>query len=1777
MKTRIPRRDVLASMATLTVSGGLSVQAASAKMKNSQLLFSSPKGERGQSSLKGTLKKKGNMLIRQMITSSFILFMIMPVCVGKDFYISVSGNDNRPGTKEQPFATFAHARDQVRQWNQANATENISIWISAGEYRFSETLVFGLEDSAKPGQTITYAAMPGSTPVINSDVTIAGWHKLNEFPEGLPDEAKGRIWVATVPESASHLKTVYHSKGMLPRASTEAIAHQRTGRRGRSGTDEYYKTIPFLKGTTEELFNPQNAEISVIPVSPWTMNILPVDSVDDATGMVYLGAYSTYALARPWMSLKTLWVENTFVGLDEPGEWVFDASEKLLYYWPVDNKKPGNDIVVPQLIEMIRIEGQIDYNGSTDTPVKGLNFKGITFTHGNRFESAGRTGLGLQHDWERFDESTALIRFRGAENCRVENCIFIHSGGAGIRLDLHAQNIKIINNEFSELGGGGVLLVGYGPGTKDVNKNNEISNNLIHHIGRLWWHSIGIFAWQSGNNLISHNSIHHVPYTAIAVTGRIRWDRSGVSECSKTIRWAETADFTGRESWEEREQFLHGRKNIIENNDIHHVMGATSDEKGATVWYDIFDIKNNENKSHIKGLMHDGNGIYISGTGSGNIVRGNYVHDTPSVSIGEGIRCDNDQHETTFTNNIVYRFGAHGIGFTSKGRNHIFNNIVACPPTRVIRGLLSLESGNNLNTAGSRVFNNIIYATYPNQPLVSMQIKQASFFDQGPSKVMASIEIDRNIYFNTADPSSADAYLKWARENGREEKSIQEDPLFLDIENGNFQLKPNSPAIELGFKPFVLNAGRITGLKITLGMLGVSPLKCTDQVKTNEKIVVDGSAYEGLSGYFPLILCDNLSSSIVDKVTFVGFGEREPAVIVLDDGLWLRLIAPPAVSDKLCSLAPASTATTDYSNSVFSSTRALVPTGSIWGSAYDESVVMDTRLEQKVSDGGSGESNRSWEMTVGRGGQIASFRIPSMGETVPPQWWKNPSTAPWMDEVWQSVAIDTKLNNSINRSPNFIHQAGVYPNQDDALKEAFYSPMVAAHVNEADRSFMAINWGQQAHLKIYTNNDTADDWRSDLLYYTNIRDLGQGLIEVSQGYYNYGADMPNWFNMPWGGVRRTSTEYAFFSEPSGSGWTDAQGDMFGSGAKMIYDVTGGTIAWSASKTGNTPCLGLVFGHDPNPLLPYQIAKSMMRYGYAGGDIKPEEDTWRNYHVVSGIRQYSLSQGRGVWSRYYFVLGDDLDDLEKRIKARKLTSEPSLMPFDYTEDSNPLIGYSYAGSGENFRITENGATPQFFLYAYPINNSFPIYEIIEKDKSRHLTWDPYATGVIKTYDGTIAGIRLLGFARRAEDVEGSSFTYQLLDVVMANAQDNYIASGKALSVRIASTANTLPAKFNAAREERLEWWRDAKLGLFIHWGPASVAGVEISWARMDHPFDHPGHQNMSTEEYDNLYTKFNPVKFDADAWMRLAKEAGFKYVVFTAKHHDGFSNWHTQLRDYNIANTPFKRDICKELSDAAHKYGIRLGWYYSTRDWSHPDYLVGDNEKYNAFYEGQIRELLTDYGKVDIMWFDHVAGNWGDYTILELFDMMYSLQGSDLLVNNRAAKFIKKEKGKTYGPGTPELESLVQGDFDTPEQKIGKFQTDRAWESCMTMTKVIKRYGGGWSYRPDGTTIPYEEVINTLVQSVTGDGNLLLNVGPLPTGEFPADQIVILKRMGQWLNQYGESIYGTRGGPVPNGKWGGTTHSGNKIYVHILNWPEDGSPLVLSAPDIRIAQSKGLNV
>jgi alpha-L-fucosidase len=351
--------------------------------------------------------------------------------------------------------------------------------------------------------------------------------------------------------------------------------------------------------------------------------------------------------------------------------------------------------------------------------------------------------------------------------------------------------------------------------------------------------------------------------------------------------------------------------------------------------------------------------------------------------------------------------------------------------------------------------------------------------------------------------------------------------------------------------------------------------------------------------------------------------------------------------------------------------------------------------------------------------------------------------------------------------------------------------------------------------------------------------------------------------------------------------------------------------------------------------------------------------------------------------------------------------------------------------------------------------------------------------------------------------------------------------------------------------KMDWWQEAKFGLFIHWGPSSVAGVEISWARETHPFDHLGKMNNVPDEvYDALYKEFNPLNFDADELVRTAKEAGMKYLVFTAKHHDGFSMWPTKHSDYNIMNTPFKRDICGELAEACRKHGLKLGWYYSTRDWYHPDYLVGDNSKYNDFYHGQIRELLTNYGEVSVLWFDHVAGTWDDYRFQELFDMIYELQPG-IIVNNRAAKFIKRRDAETP---TPELQELTKGDFQTPEGKVGVFLKDFPWETCMPMSKGPDGHGG-WSYRPESVTASFEKCAEMLAACVTGCGNMLLNVGPMADGSLRPSELANLEDFKPWIETFGESLYGTEGGPYISGQWGGSCIKGNALYLHVFKWKD----------------------
>ncbi len=327
---------------------------------------------------------------------------------------------------------------------------------------------------------------------------------------------------------------------------------------------------------------------------------------------------------------------------------------------------------------------------------------------------------------------------------------------------------------------------------------------------------------------------------------------------------------------------------------------------------------------------------------------------------------------------------------------------------------------------------------------------------------------------------------------------------------------------------------------------------------------------------------------------------------------------------------------------------------------------------------------------------------------------------------------------------------------------------------------------------------------------------------------------------------------------------------------------------------------------------------------------------------------------------------------------------------------------------------------------------------------------------------------------------------------------------------------------------MDYWKDARFGMFIHWGPVSLKGTEIGWSRG---------KEIPVQEYDSLYLRFNPVLFDAEEWVKLAKEAGMKYIIFTSKHHDGFCMWDTEYNDYNIMNSPFGRDVIGELSAACKKYGIELGLYHSTCDWHHPDFPltspggrtkreVYDLDRYTDYLKNQSVELLEKYGPLLVMWYD----------VPQKFD---SIRGQGVINHIREIQENIVVNNRTGAPG----------DFDTPEQRLGSYQDDRPWETCMTIARQ-------WAWKPDDIVKSLEQSIHALVRTAGGDGNLLYNVGPMPDGRIETLQAERLREMGEWLSEYGNTIYGTRGGPFKPSDWGVSTRKGNKIYLHILKWHGD---------------------
>ena len=354
---------------------------------------------------------------------------------------------------------------------------------------------------------------------------------------------------------------------------------------------------------------------------------------------------------------------------------------------------------------------------------------------------------------------------------------------------------------------------------------------------------------------------------------------------------------------------------------------------------------------------------------------------------------------------------------------------------------------------------------------------------------------------------------------------------------------------------------------------------------------------------------------------------------------------------------------------------------------------------------------------------------------------------------------------------------------------------------------------------------------------------------------------------------------------------------------------------------------------------------------------------------------------------------------------------------------------------------------------------------------------------------------------------------------------------------------------AENQKSRDWFQDARFGLFIHWGVYSVLG-DGEWVM--------NNQQIPIKTYEKIPAFFNPTQFDPKEWVQMVKDAGMKYITITSKHHDGFAMFDSNVSDYTIVKrTPYAKDVLKMLAEECKKQGIKLFFYHSQLDWHHPDYFPrggtggswtgredkGDMNKYLDYMDAQLSELLTNYGDVGGIWFD---GMWdkkdADWRLEKTYKLIHQLQPAALVGSNHHLAPFEGEDFQMFEKDLPGNNTTgFSGD-----QKIG----DLPKETCETIN-------GSWGFNlKDANNKSRKELIQYLIKSAGYGANFLLNVGPMPNGKIQPEHVALLKQMGEWMKVYGETIYGTRGGPLSSRNWGVTTQKGNKIYVHILNWQDE---------------------
>ncbi len=662
-------------------------------------------------------------------------------------YVSPAGDDIQPGTQRKPVQSPAKALELARRMRLEDGSGAIEIVLLAGRYRLTETLVLGKDDAGSDTPLVIRGEGRERT-FVSSAVPVASWEKADH--DSLPGAVKGRVWRASVPPGID-FRVLHKNTEMVPRARGKGFQPTLPLEGGKKFGDRSVLHLPVEQ--LAWLKSPGAPEVFVRPHQSWLVNYLDLVDMDYEKCSALTSVPATYRLDKigNMPDADSAWLENVLAVMAPECPWVLDKAAGAL--WLYSEEDPNQSAYsYPALREYIRIEGENDEAGDQNCPARNIHLRDICFW-GNDRDVWLPNDRGIQHDWDMFDKGNAFVRLRGAEDCSVADCVFRQGGGGGIRVDLYGKRNEIMNNTLEDLGGTGILLCGYGPGRKDVNRGNIVRNNDIARVGRLFWHAPAIFLWQSGDNRIVNNRIRDLHYNGIVLSGvrprffKVRdpeeWGTnfdipSDLRENTGIIRWDEVGEVRCRE---DALRFAFGTRNLVADNEIHNVMKT----------------------------LGDGNAIYLSCSGPGNCIRRNLIYDCPRVC--SEIRFDDDQEDSVVEQNVII-----GNGIKLKHRNSVVNNII------IGGGIILFRTAQR----GCVVKHNVVCA-----------IHSPDFLYSANPELVAAIGPDENCYFSP-EPEVLAKTLERVRSWGCDRNSVLTDIVFENLAAGDFRFAAGSPARALG-------------------------------------------------------------------------------------------------------------------------------------------------------------------------------------------------------------------------------------------------------------------------------------------------------------------------------------------------------------------------------------------------------------------------------------------------------------------------------------------------------------------------------------------------------------------------------------------------------------------------------------------------------------------------------------------------------------------------------------------------------------------------------------------------------------------------------------------------------------------------------------------------------------------------------------------------------------------------------------------------------------------